>query len=318
MTDTHRIVFFLTDGFQALDVFGPLDAFSAARSLAGCAYEWRLAAFTAGPVAAESGVKVLADARAADIGAVDTLVFVGGRGPRTTRLSEPQRRELSRLADAAGRIASVCTGGFLLAQLGIADGRTLATHWRRAREFADAFGDITVDDQMLFVRDGRIWSSAGITAGIDMAMAMIAEDFGAAAAASVARELVVYMRRPGNQQQFSEPLLAQSGDAGRMADVLAWAADNLSSRLSVDDLAARSAMSPRHFARVFRQATGMSPAHYVERLRLDTARVMLAEGAGRISQVAFAVGFRNPDSFRRAFERRFSISPSKYRAQFSC
>jgi len=176
---------------------------------------------------------------------------------------------------------------------------------------------LTVDSNALFVKDGKYWSSAGITAGIDMALAMIAEDCGTAVSASVARQLVVYIRRPGNQAQFSEPLIAQSGSVSRFSDVLIWVAENLDKSIDVEKLAKVAGMSGRHFARLFRQETGNTPARYVEQIRLDHARTLLGEGNGRIHQIALSVGFKNADSFRRAFERRFDVSPTIYREQFS-
>ncbi len=317
MADTRRIVFFIVDGFQPLDLFGPLEAFAAANDLSCPRYELQIAGFTAGPALTETGTKVVVDVPIDTIATLDTLVLVGGTGPRQLTLNGAQKAELRRLSTAARRTAAVCTGSFILAQLGLADGCRVTTHWRHAAELAQLHGSLTVDPGAIFTRDGPIWSSAGITAGIDMALAMIAEDAGPAASAGVARQLVVYMRRPGNQMQFSESLLAQSGTTGRLADVIAWIADNLASPIDVESLAARASMSPRQFARVFRKATGASPAQFVERLRVDQARALLAESQVRISDVAAAVGFRNVDTFRRAFERRLAISPSTYRAQFT-
>lgn len=317
MTDTHRITFILQDGIQTLDLFGPLEAFAAANALGSARYRWQLAAATLQPVTSESGARLLPDISFEDAEPEGgTVVFVGGAGPRTAPPVGATRDRLRTLAQGAGRLASICTGSFPVASLGLAQGRRMATHWRYADAMAASFPDVHVDRNALFVRDGALWSSAGVTAGIDMALAMISEDVGPATAAGVAREMVVYLTRPGHQAQFSEPLQAQTGTDGRLGATLAWIADHISGPISLDTMAARAGMSPRHFTRLFRSAFGMTPGRYVERLRLDRARLLLADGEARVQHVARAVGFKDDDTFRRAFERHFDVPPSEYRKRF--
>lgn len=317
MERNRRIVFFIVDGFQPLDLFGPLEAFAAASALADRAYGLTVAAPCAGTVTTESRVGVLANTAIDEAGPCDTLLIVGGAGPREYRPSPGEKRALDALARSSRRVGSICTGAFLLCELGLGRSRRVATHWRHAEELRSRACGADVDAGALFVKDGTVWTSAGITAGIDMALAMIAEDAGPAVSAAVARQLVVYLRRPGDQAQFSEPLEAQAGDAGRLAAVIDWAVDHLDECVSVETLAERASMSPRHFGRLFRANMASTPARFIERLRLDRARAMLGDGNARISMVAAAVGFDNPDSFRRAFERRFAVSPSEYRARFA-
>lgn len=316
MRGMQHITFFISEGFQALDLFGPLDAFAIAQQVSGWHYELSVAAPQRGPVRSGSGTSVLADSSLDEIQAPDTLVIVGGSGPRAYSPCDAERAMLHRAAKGARRICSVCTGTFLLCRLGLADGRRVATHWRHVAELAAAYPKVTVDANALFVQDGHLWTSAGITAGIDLALAMIAEDAGPAVSAAVARQLVVYVRRPGDQAQFSAPLAAQSGTSDRLGQVIAWMADRLDEPLGVEVLAGRAAMSPRHFGRLFRERTGTTPARFVERLRLDRARTMLAQSGARVSAVASAAGYQDPDTFRRAFERCFSTTPSEYRERF--
>ena len=313
----HIVTFIVMDDIQVLDLFGPLEAFAAANELSSSQYHWQIAAPDSSACKTESGTKILPDQKWRSVLKTDTLIFVGGKGPRTAEFSKSDRSHLRNLAKGAARVASVCTGTFVMARLGLIEAKKVTTHWRYTVELQEKFPHLTVDSNALFVKDGNYWSSAGITAGIDMALAMITEDCGAAISASVARQLVVYLRRPGNQAQFSEPLIAQSGSVGRFSDVLAWVAENLDRSINVETLANVAGMSSRHFARLFRQETGKTPAQYVEQMRLDHARTLLGEGNGRIHKIALSVGFKNPDSFRRAFERRFALSPTIYREQFS-
>lgn len=316
MSRCHHLCFFILDRFQPLDLFGPLEAFATAESFASGRYRWTLSSFEAGLLKTESGVPIQVDTPIDRVQGIDTLIFVGGGGPRQTILTQPQIDLLQHLADDCERVASVCTGTFLLAQLPTSTGRRLSTHWRHAQTLRNACPDIDVEENALFLNDDRVWSSAGVVSGIDMAMAMIAEDYGGTVAASVARQLVVYARRSGHQSQFSEPLLAQSQHSGRMAEILTWIADHPNDALSVEALAQRAGMSLRHFTRTFTKKLGMPPAKYVERVRLDHARMMLSAGDGRVSEIAASVGFNSPDTFRRAFERQFGISPTDYRQQF--
>lgn len=317
MTQSRHIVFFIADGINTVDLFGPLEAFAAAAEMLPGSYSWQLAGPAAAAIRSATGVIIQPDCAIGDAKKADTLIIPGGAGPRTLIPSPDLAGDIRKAGEKARRVASVCTGTFLLARSGLAGDNRVTTHWSHVAGFRNQFPEIPLDPDPLFIQDGKVWSSAGVTAGIDMAMAMIADDVGATIAAAVARELVVYLRRPGNQAQYSEPLHAQSLDAGRLSGVIAWIAENLSATLDIETLAERAGMSPRHFTRVFRQSLGISPAQYVERMRLDEARMMLGSGHGRISQVAAAVGFANPDSFRRAFERQFGIAPSVWRDRFA-
>jgi len=312
----QKIIFLITDDFQPLDLFGPLEAFSTAKAVSFCDYEWAVASFSLEPVMSESGIKIMPDIRLCDVRDCDTLVLCGGQGARTTDLEKNQITLLRQVSEKCSRIVSICTGAFIMSQIGLTEGRRVATHWRYSDELAEHYPTAQVDPDALFVKDGKFWSSAGVTAGIDLALALIAEDYGNAISAAVARQLVVYMRRTGDQAQFSEPLFAQSNTSERLAPLLEWMTNNLSKPLSVQDLAERANISPRQFSRIFQKNLKLSPARYVEYLRLDKARLMLLQEKSRIDEVAKAVGFSNPDSFRRAFERRFSVAPTLYQKQF--
>ncbi|MHA7872006.1 MAG: GlxA family transcriptional regulator [Hyphococcus sp.] len=311
-----HIALYVGEGMQLLDFAGPYAAFEAANAFRAGAYALTAVGLNSRAVVVEGGLSILPRARVASVKTVDTLIIPGGAGIRLTALSDTDAGALHALARRARRVVGVCTGAFLIAQLGLADGKTVATHWRHADELAGAHPAVTVDGRSLFVRDGDLWTSAGITAGIHLALALIREDYGAPAAAAVARELVVYLQRPGDQMQFATPLAAQSARPGVFADLIEWMGANLSGDLSVEGLAARAKMSPRSFARHFRNATGAPPAQFVESLRLDVARQILAQGAATVESVAATVGYASADGFRRAFERAYGVPPSFYRETF--
>lgn len=313
----HQIVLLAVEDFQSLDLFGPLDAFHAARELAGAGYAVNVAGFENRPIATESGTQVLPHDRLDRYARIDTLVVCGGRGARCGDFRAPAIGALRNAATRAKRVASICTGAFLLARTGLADGRRVATHWRYAAELARRHPEVEVDAESIFLRDGKFWSSAGVTAGIDLTLALIGEDHGRSAAASVARQLVVYLSRPGNQAQYSVPLSAQFGLSGRFGELLEWITNNLSKPMPIDSLAERVAVTPRHFARLFHQAFGQPPGRFIENLRLDQARLLLADQEARVEDVGRRVGYNSGVSFRRAFERRFAMTPTQYRARFA-
>ncbi len=318
MDTPESLVFYLVEGFQPLDLFGPLEAFAAAnQERAAPLYSWRIVSHGGEPVTTESGIRVLPDASLDRVKACSTLFLVGGAGPRRHRYAEDERAALQRLAGGARRVASVCTGSFLLAQLGLLDGHDATTHWRHARELGMQYPAVAVDADALYRRAGRLWTSAGVTSGIDMALAMIAEDHGSVVAMGAARELVVYLQRTGGQNQFSEALQLQAPDAGRLVELFAWIRTHLDEDLSVPRIAERFGASERNFRRLVRHATGMAPGALVERLRLDHARSLLGAGNARIASVAAAVGFRRADTFARAFERAYGIAPSDFAERFS-
>lgn len=313
---TLRIGIFVADGMQLLDIAGPYAAFDAANAFRPSSYELTTIGLNKKPVAVEGGLLISPQKDVKTKLQIDTLIIPGGVGVRQLKLQGQEAAALRALAKRSRRIVGVCTGSFLIAQLGLAKKKAVATHWRHAQELAAAYPEVTVDGRSLFVRDGRLWTSAGITAGIDLALALIREDCGAPAAAAVARDLVVYLQRPGDQQQYAAPLAAQSARTGAFAELIEWMGANLTQDLSVEALAARANMSARNFARAFRAATNEPPARYVERLRLDVARQILAQGVATVESVATTVGYKSADSFRRAFERAFGVPPSFYRETF--
>src|SRR5262249_23290709 len=216
-------------------------------------------------------------------------------------------------AQAARRACSVCSGAFLLARTGILKGKRVATHWSATADLQRLHPDITVDAEAIYVNEGRCWTSAGVATGIDMALALLEQDHGRDAATLVARQLVVYMRRPGHQTQFSSTLNAQSVTDDRLANLAAWIEENLSARLDVETLAARVGMSPRTFHRHVRDELGVSPAKFVEAVRLDAARRLLDAPPLDLARVADRAGFSGPDHLIRAFARRFGVTPAAYR-----
>lgn len=298
--------------FQLLDAAGPITAFEVAGRVAETpAYRLRLLARAAEPVASSSGAALVAESWDG-VGRLDTLLVAGGRG---TRQTPPCRATLAFIRDAAQgarRVASVCTGAFLLAAAGLLDGRRATTHWRMAANFARTYPQVRVEADRIFVRDGNVWTSAGITAGIDLALALIADDLGNAIAKRTAQDLVVYHQRPGGQSQFSA-LLRLDAPGGRFGGLLGWARERLDEALPVERLAAEAAMSPRNFARAFVAETGMTPAKAIEHLRLEAARAHVEDGSEPIDRVAAAAGFGDPERMRRAFIRAFGQPPQALR-----
>jgi transcriptional regulator GlxA family with amidase domain len=306
------------DGVMALDIVGPLDAFNTATEIAAGSPKYQCSVLGAGgsPFKTESGLLITPHAALETAPLLDTLIIAGGRGLREAATNAFVARWVKRRAPGIRRIASVCTGIYGLAPTGLLDGRRVTTHWRFAADVAARYPALRVEPDAIFVADGPFVTSAGVTAGIDLALALIEADHGAGLAMSVARELVVYLKRDGGQAQFSEPLRFQSGARDRIGELVGWITAHLTADLSVEALADRACLSPRHLTRRFRSAYSLSPAELVEVLRLDEARLRLASGHVSIDAVARSVGFRSPDVFRRAFERRFSVAPRLYRARF--
>ena len=264
-----------------------------------------------------SGLNLLADACLAELKpakARDTIIV-------TSRGSSPQEREtiaawFKAAASRARRVVSVCAGAFILARAGLLDGRKATTHWKSLDELEAAYPNIALQKGPIYVHDGGIWTSAGASSGFDLCLALVEEDFGFDLAKAVAQHLVMYLRRPGGQSQFSSYLAAQASSEGPVGKVQSWAIEHLSGDLSVDRLAERAAMSPRNFARVFAKETGTTPARFIERVRLEAARQHLEMGGETIDQVARACGMGNALALRRAFERDLGVSPSEYRERF--
>lgn len=315
---TKRIVLLASDGVQALDVTGPASVFSeASRARTGEAiYAIDVVSPRGAPIQTVSGVtlgsRAIADAPSRDI---DTLLVAGHDKSGTANLIA-NRAAKDWVADAARharRWGSVCSGTFPLAAWGLLSGKTVATHWSRLGALADEYPDIVVDEDSLYVVDGRVWTSAGVTAGIDMSLAMVEADHGASLAAHIARRLVVYLRRPGTQSQFSSPLKSQYAASGRYADLIAWAANNLRETLTVDALANRAGQSPRTFQRRFAQQIGRTPAAVIEDLRLDRAKALIACDVP-LQTVATEIGYASSSQLTAAFRRRFGVAPSVWKA----
>jgi transcriptional regulator GlxA family with amidase domain len=307
----RHIAFLIFDHFQILDAAGPIAAFEIAARLKPGTYAFDIIAANAGVIASSSTAS-LAAAGFDPAARYDTLIVAGGDG---TRAASRDTRILDFVHTAAAhtrRIASVCSGAFVLAAAGLLGGRRATTHWSRAGDFARRFPDVLLEPDRIHVKDGPFWTSAGITAGIDLALAMIAEDLGEAVAKRTAQQLVVYYRRPGGQSQFSE-LLDFGRPEMRFAPLLSWARERLGQPLAVERLAEQAAMSPRHFARAFAAETGITPAKAIERLRVETARARVEAGSESIDMIAVKVGFGDPERMRRAFLRAFGQPPQALR-----
>lgn len=307
---TRAIGVLIFPDFQILDASGPIAAFEIAARYVPGAYDLRVMAYEPGPVASSAGLQVMAAPLSDE--PLDTLVVSGGEGTRRPAICNHTLDWVRKTSRTARRTASVCSGAYILAEAGLLDDRRATTHWQRCADFARRYPKVRLEPDRIFVRDGDVWSSAGITAGIDLSLALIAEDLGEDIARSVAQQLVVYHRRPGGQSQFSA-LLELGGQGGRFADLLDWMRERLAEPLNVERLADQAAMSPRHFARAFAAETGMTPAKAVERLRLETARERVESSAEPIDRVAASTGFGDPERMRRAFLRAFGQPPQALR-----
>jgi transcriptional regulator GlxA family with amidase domain len=305
---TRQLAFLIFPGFQLLDAAGPIAAFEIASRYCPDAYKARLVAANPGDTPSSSGATLHSEGFG-DPEAIDTLIVAGGYGTREAVncfLTETFVREC---AVHSRRVASVCSGSYVLAEAGLLNGRSATTHWSRSADFARRYPRVRLDPDRIFTRDGKFWTSAGITAGIDLALALIEEDLGEATARRTAQQLVVYHRRPGGQSQFSA-LLDMENPQGRFAPLLEFMRSHLTHDLGVETLAAQVCLSPRHFSREFQRETGMSPAKAVERLRADAARAALESGMRSVQEVARLSGFEDPQRMRRAFARLFGGSPS--------
>ena len=307
----RTIALFLYPDFQILDACGPITSFEIGGRMAGDAYRLILLSATGGPVRSSAGVEMTTIATQ-DADMIDTLILVGGNGSRDAMRDAAVLACLRDLAATVRRLCSVCSGAFLLAGAGMLDGRRATTHWRRAGLLSRLFPKVIVEPDRIHIRDGNIWTSAGITAGIDLSLALIAEDLGEDLARRVAQEMVVYYQRPGGQSQFSA-LAELGGDGAQFAPLLDWIRAHLDQQLTVESLAAESAMSPRNFSRAFTREMGMSPAKAVERLRLEVARERVENSPEPIEKIAARLGFHDPERMRRAFLRAFGQPPQAMR-----
>ncbi|MDB5951536.1 MAG: AraC family transcriptional regulator [Massilia sp.] len=326
MRQPHRVVIVGFPPAQMLDITGPLDVFAAANDAAASAgrpvpYTVELAAPQAGLLATSSGVPIHASRDVFDATLdADTVLLAGGPGARrAASVADPELvGALARLCDRVARVGSICTGAFALASTGALEGRRATTHWAHFDEFAAAFPNVLIDRDALFVSDGKYHSSAGVSAGIDSALALVEHDLGRAMALEVARELVVFLKRPGGQSQFSAQLAFDVGadDPDRFGELTHWIAAHLDGDLSVELLAGRSAMSERNFARRFIVAMKVAPGKYVQMLRIDAARRHLSDGDLPVARIAQRCGFASAEAMRLAFQRHLNITPTDFRARF--
>ncbi len=325
----QRIVLLTFLKAEMLDAVGPLEVFAGAnaqlrdqgRGVEG--YDLEVVSLHPGPVVMSSGLALIAgrglaeDPGAEDPGPIDTLLVGGGEGARRHAADPAVQAWLRRQAPRVRRLGSVCTGAFVLAAGGFLDGRRATTHWQRCAELAAAYPGVRVEPDAIFRRDGKVVTSAGITAGIDLALHLVEEDFGRALAFAVARQMVVYARRPGGQSQFSVDLMSQAAEGGRFDALRRWILDHPGADLAVEALAERAGMSPRSFHRHFTAETGMTPGAFVERARVEAARRALEESGEPLARLSHRLGFGHADSLRRVFHRHLSMSPQDYRQHWA-
>ena len=315
----RRVVILAFPGVQPLDVIGPGEVFAGADALGGGGqYSVEVVAKRAEPIAVRGGGYSLLPKRttASCRGPIDTLVVGGGVGVRSAEDDVELIRWIRSAARRSRRVTSVCSGSFLLARAGLLEGRTVTTHWASTEELARRHPELEVDPNPIFVRDGDVWTSAGVTSGMDLALALVEEDLGREIAVEIARWLVLFLQRPGGQAQFSAHLSAQVAERRPLRELQSWIADNLEADLRVETLAERAAMSPRNFARFFRREVGMTPAAYVEELRVERARQLLEDSGDPVDVISTRCGFGTPETMRRAFGRRVGVPPAQYRARF--
>ncbi|MGW0583699.1 GlxA family transcriptional regulator [Streptomyces sp. NPDC002920] len=310
----RTVLVVLFDGVQSLDVTGPLEVLTGAERHTAGAYRVRTASLDGAPVRTSSGLTVVPDealTRACD---PHTLLVPGGQGTRSypSALTDWLRERAPR----AQRLVSVCTGAILLAAAGLLDGHRVTTHWAYCATLARDHPAVQVDPDPIYVRDGALWTSAGVTSGIDLALALVEEDLGRDAALAVARHLVVFLRRPGNQAQFSVRPAARTARREPLREVQEWITEHPAADLSVESLAVRASLSPRHFARAFLADTGTTPGRYVDLVRLEHARRRLEDTADGVEEISRATGYGTPEAMRRAFVKAFGTAPAEYRRRF--
>ena len=318
MTRTIHVLAF--NNAQVLDVTGPLQVFATTNDLARqrgqpLPYAVSVIAAQADPVMTSAGLALVAEPLPAADTPCDTLVIAGGWGVYGAAEDAALVDWVTQKARHTRRMTSVCTGAFLLAASGLLDGCRVATHWTRCEELARKFPSLTVEANPIFIQQGSVWTSAGVTAGIDLCLALVEEDLGRAVALEAARHLVVFLKRPGGQAQYSVALSLQKGD-GRFADLHAWMAENLTLDLNIPTLAAQAGMSERSFVRHYRAETGQTPARAVELIRVETARRQLADSTASIKRIAVQCGFGCEETLRRSFLRALEVTPQAYRERF--
>ncbi|MFE6171079.1 GlxA family transcriptional regulator [Streptomyces sp. NPDC056464] len=310
----RTVLFVLFDAVQSLDVTGPLEVFAGAETHSPGTYRLRTASLDGAPVRTSSGLTLVPDQTLDDRLAAHTLVVPGGQGTRTP---DPDLVEwLREHGPRAERLVSVCTGAILLAAAGLLDGRRATTHWAYCDKLARDHPAVEVDPDPIYVRDEHVATSAGVTSGIDLALALVEEDLGRNVALGIARHLVVFLRRPGNQAQFSAQLAAQTAQREPLREVQRWITEHPDADLTVEALATRASLSPRHFARAFQTETGMTPGRYVDRTRLEHARRLLEDTTDGVEEVSRASGYGTPEAMRRAFVKALGAAPAEYRRRF--
>ena len=329
MTRPATVFFIIFPDFQVLDVTGPMEALGKVNddipdqpdNTRPRGYAISLLAKHPGPIKSSGPASLIADRSYLDITArelnsLDTLIICGGKGARQALSDRVLIGFIARASHHARRVVSICTGAFLLAKAGLLDNRQATTHWDSVDLLAQSYPLITVQSDPIYVRDGKFWTSAGVTAGIDLSLALIEEDFGPKTALAIARRLVVYMMRPGGQSQFSAQLKFQRPADNRLSSLVEWIERNPSKDLGITALAAQSAMSERHFARCFANEVGITPARFVEQTRLEHARRLLEQSDLPLGKIAHDSGFASAEVLRRTFQRHLHLPPSDYRGRF--
>lgn len=321
---TRCVVFVIYPGVTLLDVTGPAQVFSSANQNSGDSsgqgpvYKILIASSSGGPIATDTGLTLdTVPLSSLDNQSIDTLIVAGGAGVFGSMDEDYLVDWVKRNGEQSRRAGSTCMGTFLVAAAGLLNGRRAVTHWRYCDELKVRFPEINVENDKIFIRDGTVWSSAGVTSGIDMSLAMIEDDLGHETAMRVARGLVLFLKRPGGQSQFSDPLAAQTADtSGTFNDLHAWITTNLDTDLRVERLAERAGMSPRTFARIYTERIGRTPAKSVEMLRLDRARSLLENSDMALTRIVGQCGFGDEQRMRRVFQRHLQITPNEYRHRF--
>jgi transcriptional regulator GlxA family with amidase domain len=313
---SKKIGWLVFDGFNALDLVGPLEVFTIAKELGGMDYQTTIIGLEHRPYTSESGLSVVGQMSTAQVNQLDTLLIPGGAGSRDTLIQQQHHDWLLSMLNNTRRVVSVCTGAFLLAATGALNHKKATTHWNYTQALKQAYPLVKVVSDSLYIDHGKIATSAGISSGVDLALKLVEKDCGNDIAVQVARFMVIHYRRAGNQAQFSTPLQSQAECNSEFSDLTSWILQHLPYNITVGMLAQKMNMSPRNFSRRFSQQLGESPAKYIELLRLDYARQLLTEKDWHIQRIAMSCGYANADVFRRAFERKFVISPGIYRARF--
>jgi len=319
----REVVIIAFPGVESLDVVGPFEVFAGAQRLIDTTshsdrgYRIRVASLGGGPIRTLSGLVLMADADLRDMPeSIDTVVVPGGDGTRPADVDPKLIDWIAVHAPRARRVVSVCTGAFLLAEAGLLDGRRAVTHWAVCDTLARRYPKVQVTPDPIFVRDGNIATSAGVTAGMDLSLALVEEDLGREAALTIARWLVLFLRRPGNQSQFSAQLSAQLAKRTSLRELQHWISDHPAADLTVAAMARRAGMSPRNFSRAFHADVGLTPGRYVEQLRIEVARRLLEESDDTTERIAATSGFGTTETMRRSFIRALGVGPAEYRRRF--